>query len=61
MKGFLESEEWKAMYERWRGVFEKDGGAMGEGVSVVEGTDGARRKAELRIDLEVSLRQEWSS
>ncbi|ORY55541.1 hypothetical protein BCR35DRAFT_271843, partial [Leucosporidium creatinivorum] len=58
MKGFLESEEWKGLFEKWKAVFERDGGAMGEGVGVVKGTEGARRRAELRIDLEVSFERD---
>lgn len=54
MKGYLESAEWKKLFDKWTAVFEEDGGANGTGVSVVAGVEGAKRKAELRIDLEVS-------
>lgn len=55
VRSFVESAEWKMLFDKWTAIFEEDGGANGAGVSVAKGTDGAKKKAVLRIDLEVSV------
>ena len=55
MRGFLECAEWKQLFDKWTAKFAQDGGANESGVSVAKGTEGAKRKAELKVDLEVSL------
>lgn len=54
MNSFLNSPEWIALYEKYRGIFERDGGANESGVGVVGGEEG-KREARLIIDLEVSF------
>lgn len=53
-KAFLESKEWKRLYDKYEAVFREDGGANMEGVGVVEKVEGTVRRATLVIDLEVS-------
>lgn len=53
MKSYLTSREYKGLYEKYRALFEGDGGAGMKGVRV-EGEEGEDRKAVLVIDLEVS-------
>lgn len=55
MRSFVGSDEWERLSVRWRGVFEENGGAEGEGVGVVKGIEGRPKRARLVIDLEVSL------
>lgn len=53
MKAYLDSREYRELYEKYKKRFNEDGGAGMKGVRV-EGEEGEGRRAELVIDLEVS-------
>lgn len=55
MRKWFDAGEWRRLRDKWGSIFEENGGAMGEGVSVVDGAPGARRRTTLKIDMEVKL------
>lgn len=52
MRAWLYSDGWQSLYDKWLGVFRLNGGAMGQGVGVVQGPIEGQLRARLVLDLE---------